>query len=311
MNTPEKTMTEPNLVDDMPEKPSDDQIADMIFDQPEFERFNAQESFDGSEEEEPKEEPEEEVKVEETPAGAASAAEPAAEAAVDGVAAPESAPAPSEVELLKAELAEIQRKHEEDRELWKQSLQRQVEPPKVQEPQNPQERKQVFALNIPAKLGEDLLSEDPNVRQQALTYYTNAVAHEVYHKTREDLLQEMHSIARSHATGTVAQVSAQEEVAKDFYGTFPELAKPQYGPHIMQIAGQVMQELGAKTWNAKVRDEVGRRSKELFGVSSTTPTAPAPKPAVASVRAGNGSRAPVVQPKSKKDGDVLSFLGLD
>lgn len=301
-------MTEPNLSEEMPAKPSDEEIADMIFSEPEFERFNEQESFDGSEiEEEPKETPVEEVKVEETPAGAEPAAEPAAEA---GVAEPESAPAPSEVELLKAELAEIQRKHEEDRELWKQSLQRTVEPVKPQEAQSPQERKQVFALSIPAKLGEDLLSEDPNVRQQALTYYTNAVAHEVYHKTREDLLQEMHTIARSHATGTVAQVSAQEEVAKDFYGTFPELAKPQYGPHIMQIAGQVMQELGAKTWNAKVRDEVGRRSKELFGVSSTTPTA-TPKPAVASVRAGNGSRAPVVQPKSKKDGDVLSFLGLD
>lgn len=301
--------------DAVPTKPSDDEIADLLFNEPEFANFNDGEVKD--EEEKSSEGVEAKAtepvaKEEEVPAGAEPAAPPAAEASGDGAPEPGSAPAPvaSEVEMLRQQLEEMNRKHEEDRELWKQSLQRS----QVQEPakaSEPAERKQVFALSVPDKLGEELFAEDPATRQRALVFYTNALAHEVYHKTREDLLQEMHAIARNTATGTVAQVSERDAIAKDFYGKFPELAQEKYGPHIMNIAAQVMSEMNTNQWSAKVRDEVGRRSKELFGVSSTTPTAPAAKPAVASVRPGNGSRAPVVQPKSRQEQDIASLLGFD
>lgn len=296
---------------EVPEKPSDDDMSRLLFEEPEFGEYSKREEISGEEEEvEVKEE--EPAKVEEPAevhAGAEPAADPAAEAADAGVSAPVQAPASDAVELLKQELEEMKRRHDEDRELWKQSLAKAQVPSK--EEAKPQERKQVFALNVPDKLGEELLSEDPATRQRALVYYTNALAHEVYYKTREDLLQEMQQIARNTATGTVAQVSAQEEIAKDFYGTYPELAKPQYGPHIMNIAAQVMSEMGTQSWSPRVRDEVGRRSKELFGVSSTTPTAPVVKPAVASVRPGNGSRPPVVQPKSRQDSSIAGLLGLE
>jgi len=166
----------------------------------------------------------------------------------------------SEVDSLKSQLAQYQ------------ALLSQRSASEASQQPDPNAASQLPEYNfpVPPELVEALGSEDPALRTKGIQAMMTGTAMSVHQRMQGEfkqllqqglpaLLQQRETAAQQRAT-----------IESDFYNTFQDLNLPQLRPHIKTLAEQVVQETGAQTWTAEIRDEVGRRAKKLFGHIGTS-----------------------------------------
>jgi hypothetical protein len=124
-----------------------------------------------------------------------------------------------------------------------------VTPPAAQEPQ-------AYNFNVPDQYMAALASEDVGQRKLALNGMLNGVANAVAQGVRAEMQQNMQNIPEMISSQT-AQLTQQQEMNRDMYGTYPELASFRHlvGPTAMAVA----RETQAQSWTPELRDEVARR----------------------------------------------------
>jgi hypothetical protein len=173
-------------------------------------------------------------------------------------------------------------------------------PPKPQaQPELPH-----YAYEINEHMVRAVTSEDIMERANALKAFATNLSQTVHMRAVEQMRQEVAAAIPVFVTQMIAQEYAKREIARDFYGTFPELNRPEVAPIVAQVAQQVMTELRANDWNQRVRDTVGARVKAMLGAiaGQVQPQQQAP---VMTTQA-----ATPLQRDNNSGDDMLAFLGM-
>lgn len=169
-----------------------------------------------------------------------------------------------------------------------------------------------YDYNVPDQLVEMMGSEDPNERKQAMGFLVKGVAQGIHQQIMSTVGSQFQNL-QQHIPQTVQQMqqtqAVQQQVATDFYGTYPEFNDPNITPIVQNVAKQVMEEQGKNAWDQSLRDEIGKRVKGILGKvagsntqqqQNTAPKTPANPPATfqnggASSRAGGMKSQPTTQ----------------
>lgn len=151
-----------------------------------------------------------------------------------------------------------------------------------------------YSFNISPKLynalfGSEVADEE---RMMALQGFASGIATTVHNNIMESLgswtKRQFNAVPRV-VNYLVEQREASRATTKslrdDFYGTFPELNKPELSPIIRATIQSVQKETGAKVWTPQMRNLVGERVKKVLSAyaQASAPVAPAPKTVPASV----------------------------
>lgn len=151
-----------------------------------------------------------------------------------------------------------------------------------------------YSFNISPKLynalfGSEVADEE---RMMALQGFASGIATTVHNNIMESLgswtKRQFNAVPRV-VNYLVEQREASRATTKslrdDFYGTFPELNKPELSPIIRATIQSVQKETGAKVWTPQMRNLVGERVKKVLSAyaQANAPVAPAPKTVPASV----------------------------
>lgn len=124
-----------------------------------------------------------------------------------------------------------------------------VQPPAGQEAQ-------AYNFRVPDQYLAALASEDAEQRRGALNGLLNGVANSVAQSLRAEMQQQMQTVP-DMITSQSAHYAQQQEINRDMYGMYPELAQYRHlvGPTAMAVA----RETQAQSWTPQLRDEVARR----------------------------------------------------
>ena len=120
-----------------------------------------------------------------------------------------------------------------------------------------------YSFNVPPQLAAALVSEDPNIRVNALAHMQAAITQEAHRRIRAEMTtyaetqvpQMIQSMLRAH--------TFRQEVNTDFYGKYPQLKAPGLAQLVAGISAEVLNAERATnpnvTWNDKVRDAIAER----------------------------------------------------
>lgn len=159
------------------------------------------------------------------------------------------------------------------------------------EPTSPSEPKPAevppYAFNLPDALLTGLASEDPAERKHATGALLTGAAQAI-HRTVMANVETMLNRMPELVQGMLVQHQQQQEIFQDFYGSYPELNKPELRPLVLNTAKQVLQETGAQSWSPEVSKAIGTRVKSIIAAviptgaplptASTVPSTPTPPP---------------------------------
>lgn len=146
---------------------------------------------------------------------------------------------------------------------------------------SPYEAVPAYDFNINDELIGALNSGDPQAMKIGLAAVSQGVAQAV-HKT---ILAQIKTAIGPHLMQQMVQgmqaQQQQEQVAKDFYGTYPELNTPALRSVVLSTAQQLAAETGASEYSPQFRDAVAARVRSVLGmqVPQAQPT-PLPQPPV-------------------------------
>jgi hypothetical protein len=135
------------------------------------------------------------------------------------------------------------------------------QPPAPAEPELPTHQ---YQMTIPDGLDTALISDDPAVRKQAIGALVQGTAQTVHREVVKSMRAEFARVLPNIIQTHITQSRQQSAVAQDFYGTFPQYAHPAFKPIVVQLAQQVAQETGARTWSVELRNKVGERLGQLI-----------------------------------------------
>lgn len=150
-----------------------------------------------------------------------------------------------------------------------------------------------YTFNISPKLYNGLFNPDATEEERVncLQGFASGIATTVHNKILESLgswtKENFQAVPRAIDYILSQREKTQNSVKSirdDFYGTFPELNRPELAPLVRATIQAVQKETRAKVWNAQLRNTVGERIKTILSAYSQ-PTAPkvAPKITPASV----------------------------
>lgn len=154
--------------------------------------------------------------------------------------------------------------------------------PQATEPKpQPKPEMPSYEFEIPEPLVAALQSEDPKEVQMGVRNLAQGVAQGIH----QTILHELETkyfprmIAASvQANQQHAQTTEQTtSMRKDFYGSFPELDKPELHPIIGLVAGQLAIEMGVQGYSQEFKAALRQRLTAL-GVGAAKAPAPAPAP---------------------------------
>ena len=192
---------------------------------------------------------------------------------------PAAAPAqgPSEIETLRQQLGLVTQEFQQIR---------QGAPPPggAAQPPQPSDPVPAYQYEIPDQVLQLMASEDPAHRKLALGNVMTAVSRSVHGLMQKELATVIPALARQ----VMLEHMGQQEVGKDFYGTYKELDKPHLRPLIYQIASGWASQNPQAGWNAQTRDMIARLVYQTFNM-----------PFPGQAPAGNGHAppaAPVMMP---------------
>jgi hypothetical protein len=174
-----------------------------------------------------------------------------------------------------------------------------VAPQAPQQPQLPG-----YAYDINDNMLRAVTSEDMRERAAALQAFAVNLSQTVHQRAVQQVREEISQVMPQYVQQIALQEYQRREIARDFYGQYPELDRPELAPAVAQIAQQVMMESKANGWTPKVRDAVAARAKAMLGaVANPVQQRPAPQMA-----------APSAQPMNANPGpgrNILRELGLE
>jgi hypothetical protein len=177
--------------------------------------------------------------------------------------------------------------------------QQQQQPTAPQQPQPPG-----YAYDINDQMLRAVTSEDMRERAAALQAFAVNLSQTVHQRAVQQVREEIAQVLPQYVQQTALQEYQRREIARDFYGKFPELDRPEVAPVVAQIAQQVMTETRANGWTPQVRDAVAGRVRAVLGaVANPVQQRPAPQMA-----------APSAQPMTANPGpgrNILRELGLE
>ena len=148
---------------------------------------------------------------------------------------------------------------------------RQGQPPSSQGPSAPAEvalPDHQYQMTIPDGLDVALISDDQNVRKQAIGALVQGTAQTVHREVVKSMRAEFSRVLPAIIQQHIVQSRQQTAVAQDFYGTFPQYAHPAFKPIVAQLAQQVAAETGARQWSVELRNKVGERLGQLVAAVS-------------------------------------------
>lgn len=242
------------------------------------------------------------------------------ESAASGTPAPAPTPQELELQVLRQQLAEMQK--------LVQGQQAQAQPAQGQPPADP-ELDKLYApsqaynqLTMPSQIAEQIFSSDPEVARQGLNTAFQGLAHIIHQNVAEQARQREELLAKrlveqaQQPWRQEAQARENKNLHDSFYSKYPELDKPELKPYIAMKAKQVAEQMGIQQPTQQFLEWVAQNVKQELGLgTSAAPTNPAPAPTPPAhstpppYMAGNGSGRAPSKPAAKDDIFDTLFVG--
>lgn len=166
-----------------------------------------------------------------------------------------------ELELLKQQNADLQRKFDALTESLTKA------PPQQQQQQQQAGPERTFNIGIPDELIAGMASEDPIQRRNATQVLVNGVGDMIYAKVMKEVREFVPQAARGIVQTTHQEAEQHNQIQTDFYGKYPEFAKPELRIVVYSVANAVAKELGAREWSPALRDAIAARMKSIYPAS--------------------------------------------
>lgn len=131
-----------------------------------------------------------------------------------------------------------------------------------------------YAFNISPKLYNGLFNSEATEEERltCLQAYASGIATTVHNRILAELgewTKKQFSLVPAAVNYLIdsreARANSQKSIREDFYGSFPELNKPELLPLIKATIDSVQKETGAKTWDKNFKTLVGNRVKGILG----------------------------------------------
>lgn len=221
----------------------------------------------------------------------------------------ETTPAPKEPVVEKpSEMEQIQNAIN----MMAQTQQAIVQNQNVQTQQQPAEPNfaQLYDFKIPVETLAKVYSENVEERAAGLTQIMQGSAVAVH----RNMINVMTRYAQDEIPRIIqnqfAYNQAQQTVRDDFYGTYPELNRPELKPLVLQVAQQVMEETKTNSWSGKFRDTIAKRVKDVIlavgGQKQQTATLP-PKANFISPAAGQYGAPSSVSQEEAEIAELIQY----
>ncbi len=172
-------------------------------------------------------------------------------------------------------------------------LQTPKEIPKPKAEEAPQEAAvPAYMFNVREDLVNSLRSEDPKEFAGGLQMLIASIGQAVHKTVRGEFEQTLKTRLEEFKPSVITEAhvmqqrtTAQKEVEKDFYGTYPMLAKPELRPMVLATAVRLQQsnpQFADGRWTPEFRDAIGKAVLGLFQTAATQgQPAAQPQPSVA------------------------------
>lgn len=275
--------------------------------------------------------PEEEVAEEESPSDSLAdvdVGEPAGEKKEGVAEAPPQPPKTPEAPKTNPELDELRRQLDELRETNKTLMgvvqSKAKEPEEKKEDSAPKPKAKYdedirYALAVPSDIAKLIYSEDPDERGQGLNGLVNGLAATIHTRLREEyqlaLKDQISPVINSlpNVVGREVERSySARQIVDDFYGTYKQVNLRQHGELVKTVAQAVFEQKGTESWNAEVRDEIGKRVYQILGLPLPS-SEPSGKP-TASAKPGPAKLTPTGNTRgagrvlSQQEAEMMEFL---
>jgi hypothetical protein len=133
-------------------------------------------------------------------------------------------------------------------------------------------------FRIPPEIQAMLQSEDVEKQHQGLAALVGAVGQTVHKNVRQEILSQRESLRnelRTAITRDAEMAQQARSVFNDFYGTYPELNKPELRGLVESVSRAVVAETKAQQWSADLRDKIGGKVRSILGSVVQNPQPPA------------------------------------
>lgn len=167
-----------------------------------------------------------------------------------------------------------------------------------------------YAFQIPDQIMALMASENPVERKQGVGVMLQGVARNVHHHVVTSMRRELAQVLPRLVTHVASNRDTARNVFQDFYGTYKELNVPELRPLIVATAEQVAQEIGATTWDDRLKKAIYDRVVATLNAArgqqngGQVPQAPAPP---AMVPSGVRNAPSGVSGDQKEMLDLLSY----
>lgn len=168
--------------------------------------------------------------------------------------------------------------------------------PPAPQPQAPQNR---FNLGVPDALVNALRSEDPQQFTNGVGALINGLANHLWNEMSAHLKTQMEELTNSvprYIDSYASQARQQEDVARDFYGTYPQLDSPMLKTMVQTVGSQIAQEWAQSgrslSWSPQLRDEIANRIFTHLPMLKAPPQQQQQRQPRRAFSTGNGTRPP-------------------
>ena len=139
-----------------------------------------------------------------------------------------------------------------------------------------------YQMRIPDEILQKMGSDDPNVIRAGLAEFAQGVAQVTHYNVAMQMEQRLEALEQKLLEKSVStfkqQTQAEQEaekartaIQKDFYGTFPELDKPELKLFIQTQAKLLAEQYGVNSWNESFRNALGEHVKRILGIGTQGP----------------------------------------
>lgn len=234
-------------------------------------------------------------------------AQPALQAVPPVTPAPQPKSEESELELLKKSYAEAQAQLRMQQAQGAQP--QQPAQPKSEAP-DPLTHVPAYQYTVPPQLLAGLRSEDPAEQAGAVGALIQGVSQTVHQQVLGQMRQAFQTVPQM-VYSQINTVRTQQEVFQDFYGSYPELNRPELYPVVAQCGAALMQETGQMTYSPQMKQAIAARVKQLLGMAAPVqqPT-PAPAPSAPGPYMSGGAPAarPTAPVRPSEEDDIANTI---
>lgn len=138
----------------------------------------------------------------------------------------------------------------------------------AQEDQQKEPELPEYMFDIPKDIVEAVSSGEPDQVKAGLQQVIAGTAKSVHQQLRQEMgarIKEAQQQAIRGASTQVEQKTTAQRIKEDYYGTYKNHDREELYPLVQKVAGQAAKELGKRTWDQELRDEVGKRVNNILG----------------------------------------------